>query len=511
MSASTSQQLLELRAKLLGSYLLYCQVFYPIVTGREFLISNPVGRESHFITIGKELTSILRLETFDTLVNVAPGSGKSTMLAFWVSWCYARFPDCNFLYISYAHDLATKHTTSIRTIMQTKLYRDLFNVHLKTDSKAKDHFVTEQGGTVSAFGSAGAITGRDAGLPACDRFSGAVIIDDAHKPDEVHSETIRHKVIQNYKETILQRPRSPSVPIIFVGQRLHEDDLPAFLMSEDSERKFRLVILKSIDDAGNALYPEVHPLEMLKEKAAKNEYVYASQFNQDPIPSGGALYKENDFVMLEEEPKFLVTFITADTAETDKSYNDSTVFHFFGLYRVSENAASTETYALHSIKCWEIRVEPRELEYEFRSFIAECMNHDMPPRLAAIEKKSTGVTLLSILNDLRGLELREVKRTKASGSKTSRYLEMQPIIASKLLSFTKGAPHAKLCINQMIRITANDTHKHDDICDTIYDAVKIALLSKTLVFDVKDDTKPENDMALLEAKRAQQALNNLYG
>ncbi len=101
--------------------------------------------------------------------------------------------------------------------------------------------------------------------------------------------------------------------------------------------------------------------------------------------------------------------------------------------------------------------------------------------MAAIEKKSTGVTLVSTLQDMRGLEIREVKRTKASGSKTERYLEMQPIIAAKLVSFTEGARHRDMCINHMIKITANNSHKHDDLCDSCYDAIKIALIDKTLL------------------------------
>ncbi len=68
-------------------------------------------------------------------------------------------------------------------------------------------------------------------LPGLERFSGAVIIDDAHKPDEVHSDTIRQSVIDNYRETIQQRCRGINVPIIFIGQRLHEDDLAAYLIN----------------------------------------------------------------------------------------------------------------------------------------------------------------------------------------------------------------------------------------------------------------------------------------
>lgn len=47
-----------------------------------------------------------------------------------------------------------------------------------------------------------------------------------------------------------------------------------------------------------------------------------------------------------------------------------------------------------------------------------------------------------------------------------------------------------MCIKHMIKITANNSHRNDDICDTAYDAVKIALMDKTLyVRDEKTQTQ----------------------
>lgn len=470
----------ELKAKLWGSFILFCQTFFPLVTGREFKLSSPMCRESHFITVARELTLVARMQTSSLLITIPPGSGKSTILCLWIAWCMSRYPNSQFLYISYGFELAAKHTEFIRRVMSCPHYIALFGIHIRHDMKSKDHFVNNFGGSVKAFGSSGPITGQDAGLPNCEHFTGCVVMDDMHKPDEVHSESTRLKVIQNYRETILQRPRAPNVPIIFLGQRLHEDDLPAYFLSGNDERQWKSVVLKAIDDAGNALYPEVNPLLQLLEKKDKNPYVFSSQYQQEPVPSGGALFKERDFAILDEEPKFLLTFITADTAETSKDYNDATAFSFWGLYKLKEGEQELNQYALHWIDCIEVRVEPKDLEAEFRSFYASCLLHKSKPLMAAIEKKSTGVTLCSLLEDMRGLKIRDVKRTKASGSKAVRYLEMQPIIASKLISFTYGAKHIAPCVKHMMKITANDSHRHDDISDTLYDAIKIALIDKAL-------------------------------
>jgi predicted phage terminase large subunit-like protein len=477
----------ELKAELLGSFLLFVQTFFPLVTGKPFIISNPPGRESHFITIARELTLVARMKCNALNINVPPGSGKSTLLAMFTAWTMAKFQNSQYLYISYSHELASKHTAFIKQIIECRQYKELFGIKVRSDSRAKDFFQTEQGASVKAFGSSGSITGQDAGLPHSEHFTGCVIMDDCHKPGEVHSDTVRQSVIQNYRETILQRPRAPNVPMIYIGQRLHEDDLPAYLLSGKDVRVWKPVVLKALDEAGNALYPEVNPLSQLLEQQEKNPYVFASQYQQNPIPAGGALFKPENFVLLDEEPEMLLTFITADTAETNKSYNDATAFSFWGLYEIEEMGIKTGQTGLHSLDSIELRIEPKDLRAEFMSFYGDCMLHKTKPLIAAIEKKSTGVTLCSVLQDMRGLSIREVKRTKASGSKTDRYLEMQPIIASKLVSFTKGAKHADPFITHMMKITANDTHRHDDLCDTMYDAIKLTLIDKTLTISHNQD------------------------
>lgn len=488
-----------LKADLFGSFLLFCRTFFPLVTGHEFTLSNPIGRESHFITISRELTNVARMRCPALIINVPPGSGKSTLLALWVAWTLAKYPDSQYLYISYGHELAAKHTAFIKRIIETSHYRHVFGISVRSDSRAKDFFQVEQGGTIKAFGSTGPITGQDAGKPHIERFSGAVIMDDSHKPTEVHSETIRQSVIQNYRETILQRPRSPIVPMIYIGQRLHEDDLPAYLLSGQDIRSWRPIVLKALDGANNALYPEVNPLEQLLQQKEKNPYVFASQYQQDPIPAGGALFKESYFVDLDEEPEILLTFITADTAETNKTYNDATAFSFWGLYRLPAGQL-----ALHWLDAVELFIEPKDLESEFLSFYQDCMRHRVKPMVAAIEKKSTGVTLCSILQSMRGLQIIEVKRTIASGSKTARYLEMQPIIASKMLSFTRGARHRDVCVSHLLKITANDSHRRDDLCDTAYDAIRLALIDKTLM---PEQDKDKDDIVMSLAQDFDTKLN----
>lgn len=505
----------ELQASILkGSFLEFCRFFYKHLTGRDFIISNPLGRESHHVTVARALTKLARLEipSMRLNINIPPGHGKSLMLSMWVAWCESIWPDCNFLYISYSHELAAKNTAFIKHIMTSQMYKYLFDVHIKSDSRAKDAFQTTKGGSISAHGSDGTITGFDAGLPGEDRMTGAAIIDDAIKPNEAHSDTIRSKVIRNYEETIRQRVRGSNVPIVNLGQSVHEDDLNAYFRGDKDIIKWDNVILKALDENDNALYPEAFPREQLIALREKSPYVFASQMQQNPIPAGGALFKKDWFVLLDEEPEIIGTFITADTAETDKTYNDATAFGFFGVYEIETFGRKTGEYGLHWIDAVELFIEPKDLKDAFLDFWQECMRHKSPPLIAAIEKKSTGVSLISALTNIRGIQIRNIERNRTSGSKTQRFIDIQSYIASKRISISKNRKHCELCIEHCAKITANDTHRRDDLADTLADAIKIALIDKTLNLSLNTTKSNEIALKLMQNnKKLRQIKDNLYG
>lgn len=499
----------EESAKLRGSLQEFTKFFTKYITNRDYIESQPEGRESHQITICRELSAITRMEhpSENLLINVEPGSGKSLQICMWVAWCYTLNPQCNFIYVSHSQTLAAEQTAFIRLIMSSSMYKYLFDVEIAKDTKAKDHFATTKNGHVAAFGSAGAIVGRNAGLPGQSIFSGAVVIDDAHKPDEAFSDTMRENVIRNYEVTIRQRPRGENVPIIFIGQRVHEGDLAAFFIDGRDTKPWRKVILKALDDAGNALFPEVHSKEYLIELREKSPYVFYSQYQQQPTPAGGSLFNPEWFIELDKEPNLLMTFITADTAETDKNYNDPTAMSFFGIYDIEVFGKKTGQLGLHWIDCLEDWIDAKDLEEQFIDFWRECSHHKIPPLIACIEKKSTGVTLIGAINKIQGIKVKEVMRTSASGSKAARYLEMQPLLASKRVTFTRGARHVTKCKLHMSKITANNAHKHDDICDTLYDGVKIGLIDKSLIkIDASNTTANEVMNSIAAQMRRQQIL-----
>lgn len=473
------RNLLKEREELSSSLLAFTQEFYYLRTARRFELSDPVGRESHYITICKALIRVMKGETKRLIINVPPRYGKTELVIHFVAWALAQFPDSNFLYVSYSLGLAKKQTKTIRQIMSMNEFKDIFQIGMSDETSAQGNFETNKGGTVYAAGADGEITGRGAGIKGANRFGGCIVIDDIHKPSEVNSDVIRQSVNEWYFNTLQSRLNDPDkTPIIFIGQRLHEDDLAGNLIKTGD---WETVIIPALDVAGNALHPSMHSREALQKMQETMPYVYSSQYQQDPQPAGGGIFKPEWFYQTEEEPDIIATFITADTAETDKSYNDATVFSFFGLYKIKQGDFLTDLVGLHWIDCVELRIEPKDLEEQFLAFYGSCMRYRVRPRVAAIEKKSTGVTLLSILKNIRGLQTMDIERTKSSGNKTTRFLEIQPYIASKQVSIPKDGKHTAMVLEHLRKITANDSHRHDDIADTLYDGIKLGIIDNIIM------------------------------
>lgn len=486
------------------SLLLFTKVFYQLLNGREFGLTNPTSRESHILIIVRALEDVFHGRVTNLNINVPPGYFKSTLVSYFIAWCMAQYPDSHFIYASFSAELAATHTGTIKAIMQLPQYQELYGVYIDPDSRAKGDFRTTAGGRIYAAGIGGTITGINAGLPLLHRCGGMLIIDDAHKISEVHSDTVRATTHRNYTETLSQRTRGNSdeyflTPTVHIGQRCHEDDLSGKFIEQRDIKPWVNIVLKSLDELDNPLAPEIMSKARLIEMRLKEPYLFSAQQQQEPSPAGGALFKESDFVLLDIEPEMLMTFITADTAETDKSYNDATSFTFMGVYKILDNGRDIGQYGLHIINNVELRVEPKDLEGEFHQFYSQCMLYPVKPSFCAIEKKSTGVTLLSVLQGMRGMMARSINRgvkgdPENERNKCQRFINCQRYIGSKLISLPRYGRHTARVIQHMIKISPAMTQAYDDIADTIADGVQMLYITEELK-SYLGETRAGNNLA----------------
>lgn len=499
-------QLGSIKANLIQDPLFFTETFYKLRTGRDFKLNDPPCRENHCVTIAKALQKVWRGESTKLMINIAPRHSKTEMLIHFIAWSLAINPESNFLYVSLSYDLAVKATSQIKDIIETPFYRKMFGVELRDDSAAKGNFQTKQGGTVVAVGSGGTLTGFGAGVMGADKFSGAIILDDLAKPEEIISANFRERLKDWFFSTLWSRRNDAErTPIIMISQRLHEDDLCAYLLASG---EWDSVILKELDEAGNALCPHLISINELLKLKEHNPYVFASQYQQDPVSPGTGLFKAENFPILDNMPDILMTCIICDTASSVKEWADYTVFGFFGIYEIKHFNQPTGLYGIHFLDCYHERVEPKDLQNDFMSFYAKCCGFGKRPSFVAIEKKNTGETLVSVLNEVQGLNIIAIERNIKSGSKIDRFINSQSYISQKLVTFPYGARHVKTCIDELIKITAENSHRHDDIADVLADIIRMVCIDKTALAYLQQTS---NNTQAQEIIKAQLNINRNMG
>lgn len=503
-------------AALQNDIVYFTKVMFKSLNGRDFIITRPPSRRSHILEILELINDIVHGKCPLSNVNIAPGHFKSTLFCYGLSWAYSMYPKSHSIYASYSGDLATGQTGVIRSIMSLPVYNDLFGVRISPTTRARGDFWTVDGGRIYAAGFGGTITGINAGLAGGKEFNGMLIIDDAHKMSEVHYPVSRAKAKHDFHFTLEERRRGRSeqffiTPLAHIGQRGHGDDLPSEFIGNPL---YRNLILPSLDGALNPLAPEIISKEALLIMRDEEPYKFAAQHQQDPTPDGGALFKEEDFELLDQEPEMLVTFITADCAETDKTYNDATAFSFCGIYKIRVGNGEATEYGLHIINAWELRIEPCDLEPSLLDFYSQCCLYPKKPSFVAIEKKSTGTTLVSTVRKMRGIDVMPIERTVKSGSKAQRFINCQKYIRKRLISLPRFARHTSLVIDHMSKISPSMTQAHDDIADTIADAIDMTYISGIALNFINESTVTALDDYLSERSSAYSNINyvsNDYG
>lgn len=184
----------------------------------------------------KALERLAKYETTKNLIlNLPVGFGKSQIIEYFKSWCFARNKNLCFLYTSYSDKLIIKLSSEIMEIMQSEPYQAMWAYTFKKEKKSKANWSIEgsvgrAGLTAGSIG--GTITGLDAGNPAVEGFCGALIIDDPMKAGDEIYETKRDLVVEYFSRKLPSRLRRSDVPIILIMQRLHEEDLTGYIKHE---------------------------------------------------------------------------------------------------------------------------------------------------------------------------------------------------------------------------------------------------------------------------------------
>lgn len=316
----------------LQDHLFFTRYFYKKRHGRKFVVNE------HHRIICDALDDVLQGKTTKLIINIAPRYSKTELaVKNFIARGLALNPAARFIHLTYAAKLALDNSEETKDIVLSEEYQQLFPVEIKATSKAKDKWYTKAGGGVYAAASGGQVTGFGAGkvddpdqieadrlveeqkiaeleealdeleeaivaanpgLTAAERlelmqkFGGAIIIDDPIKPEDGFSDAIRYRINERFETTIRNRVNSRHTPIIVIQQRVHEEDLSGYLMKVEPE-VWKVIRLPCLKDDGTALWPLKHTVEELNHLKLINDFVFESQYQQDPKPlqKGGEAYK----------------------------------------------------------------------------------------------------------------------------------------------------------------------------------------------------------------------------
>lgn len=299
----------------LNDFLFFTRYFFKQRFNKKFIVSQ------HHQTISNALMRVYRGETKRLIINIAPRYGKTELaVKNFIAFCLANNPSAKFIHLSYADDLALDNSESIRELVKSEYFKQLFNVEVKANTDSKKKWQTTKDGGVYATSAGGQVTGFGAGsIEPTGKFDGAIIIDDPIKPDDADSDRIRTYVNNKFDSTIKNRVNSRDTPIIVIMQRLHEQDLCGYVLEED-DREWEVVKMPCIyDDKGEekALWPEKHTLEELKKLHLSNEIVFDRQYMQNPKPLKGLMYSQLK-TFIDPPQGEVVAYV--DTADTGSDY-----------------------------------------------------------------------------------------------------------------------------------------------------------------------------------------------
>ena len=398
------------------------------------------------------------------LINMPPRYSKTEIFCIFISWAYAHNPACENMHLSFADNLVRRNSLKIKTIMKSQFYRDLFACRIDPTKDAVEEWRTLQGGLFYAASTGGQVTGSGAGaVDETDedgnyRFCGMIWIDDPIKPKDAH--TIRREQINElWDETIKSRRNSNTTPVACIMQRVHEGDFSAELLA-DIEENFQHIVMKALQEPRDEpLWPFKHTKERLEGMRDKNIYVFSAQYQQEPTPKGGSVFKADWWVYVKELPEsFDQVIITADTAQKIKEHNDYSVFQAWGR-------SNGKIYLIDQVRGkWE-SPDLRRIAVAFIKRIKKVY-----PRLRGvyIEDKVSGTDLIQ---SLKRLALCTVKAVQRNTDKVVRAYDAAPHVQAGNVCLVEGMAFNGIFVAECTSFTAADTHLHDDQVDPMMDAI----------------------------------------
>jgi predicted phage terminase large subunit-like protein len=439
---------------------------------RSVLTLNPGARfltNWHLEAIAYRLDQVRRGEITRLIINLPPRSLKSVMVSVaFPAFLLGHDPRRKIFGISYGADLAAKHASDFRSIVESVWYRRSFSAMQIARTADSDLFTTARG-----FRRATSISATLTGLGG-DCF----IIDDPLKPIDAQSDTQRNHLNGWFSSTLMSRlDNKVTGSIIVVMQRVHLNDLTGYLL--ENSGGWTVLNLPAIAEtreeievgpgrlhlrqAGEALHPEREPLsalELLRHELGSD--IFAAQYQQAPVPPGGAMIRREWLRYYDRPPertsrtKIIQSW---DTAAKDGAQNDWSV---------------CTTWMLADKNYYLLDLTRGRYEYPRLRAAALALAERFKPAAILIEDASTGIALAQ---ELKSSRIYAVKPIPIERDKVGRLYVQQAKFEAGLVHFPRGA---RFLPELEAELLAFPQAKTDDQVDSISQALNYKLSTYTL-------------------------------
>jgi predicted phage terminase large subunit-like protein len=199
--------------------------------------SNNMPNDRYLELLADRLARVAVRKTKRLVVNLPPRHYKTWIGSVCLSaWILGREPSAKILIVTYGQELADRIAHSIRTIMRSDWYKELFDQTKLTKSRSKlVDFATTAGGSVRSVSIEGGVTGHGADY---------IIIDDPIEIKDCDNAKRLERVAELFDNEILTRLNSPKRGcIVIIAHRVNEEDLSGHLLQQGRWKHLKLPLI----------------------------------------------------------------------------------------------------------------------------------------------------------------------------------------------------------------------------------------------------------------------------
>ena len=413
----------------------------------------------HIRAIAYQLDRVRRGEITRLIINMPPRYLKSiTVSVALPAFLLGHEPWRRIITISYADELSAKHTSDFRSIVHSPWYQRAFP-NMRILRSTEGELVTTKRGFRKSTSVSGTLTGLGGDL---------VLIDDPQKPVDAQSDARRNSVNQWVTNTLMSRlDNKQTSVVIVVMQRVHMDDLSGYLTGSSDD--WTVLSLPAIAEAeaaipigpgkfhhrhiGEALHPlheSIATLQKLRQTLGPD--VFAAQYQQMPVPAGGAMIKRAWLRYYDElpTPEYRRIIQSWDTAAKDGAQNDWSV---------------CTTWLVDDGNYYLLDLVRDRFEYPLLRDAAIELAKRFQPHEILIEEASTGIALAQELRDRGDFFVNPVKVER---DKIGRLYVQQGKFAAGRVWFPRNAPFLAALEQELLTFPQGRT---DDQVDSISQAL----------------------------------------